>query len=128
MLTSLRKIRNSFKRADFKIDDRIFWLSTEATATLLILFSSIVSSQQFFGHPISCFVEEKILKSSLNQDLINSFCWIQETFSVIKKINGSVGSDVAQPGVGSFVIGEEVQFHSYYQWVCFVLFFQGEIF
>jgi hypothetical protein len=120
MLKSLRKIQKSFKRDDHQIYDRIFWFSTEATATLLIVFSTIVSSQQFFGHPISCHVEK------LNQDYVNSFCWIQETFTVIKKINGSVGSEVAHPGVADYVIGDEVQYHSYYQWVCFVLFFQGE--
>lgn len=119
MLKSLQKIRKSFTRADQKIDDKIFWLSTEATAILLIIFSTIVSSQQFFGHPISCYVEV------FEQDPINSYCWIQETFTVIKKINSSIGNEVAHPGVASYVVGDEIQYHSYYQWVCFVLFFQG---
>jgi hypothetical protein len=34
------------------------------------------------------------------------------------------GSQVAYPGVGPVMPGEEPVYHSYYQWVPFVLFFQ----
>ena len=70
---------------------------------------------------------------------MNTYCWIQGTFTIPSQIAGRVGLDVAHPGVGPrqtyvdpndpYLIevtkdGDEIR-HAWYQWVCFVLFLQA---
>jgi len=60
---------------------------------------------------------------------MDTYCWIYSTFTIPNRIGGRIGKDVVQPGVASHVDGEdEVKYHKYYQWVCFVLFFQAMFF
>lgn len=70
---------------------------------------------------------------------MNTYCWILGTFTIPSQISGRIGSQVAHPGVGPrqtyidpndlYLIevtkdGDEIR-HAWYQWVCFVLFFQA---
>lgn len=71
------------------------------------------------------------MNEALSSDLekvINTYCWISHTFTLPNKIEG-IGTHVVSPGVSSYVDKEdEVRYHSYYQWVPFMLFFQGIMF
>lgn len=58
--------------------------------------------------------------------MVNTFCWITYTFSLPNSYNQQIGSHVAHPGLGTD-IGPR-RYHAYYQWVPFVLFFQGILF
>lgn len=70
------------------------------------------------GDPISC-----INDGSIPMHVINTFCWITYTFTIPGQQHRQIGTDVAAPGLGNDY-GQEKRYHSYYQWVPFVLFFQ----
>lgn len=103
------------------IDNNIFRLHYKATVIILVAFSLLVTSRQYIGDPIDCIVDEIPL------NVMDTYCWIYSTFTIPNRLSGVVGKDIVQPGVGSHTEGEEeVKYHKYYQWVCFVLFFQGK--
>lgn len=105
------------------IDNNIFRLHYKATVIILVAFSLLVTSRQYIGDPIDCIVDDVPL------NIMDTYCWIYSTFTIPNRIGGRVGKDVVQPGIASHVEGEdEVKYHKYYQWVCFVLFFQAMFF
>ncbi|XP_063235922.1 innexin inx2 [Bacillus rossius redtenbacheri] len=103
------------------IDNNVFRLHYKATVIILIAFSLLVTSRQYIGDPIDCITDEIPLH------VMDTYCWIYSTFTIPNRLNGRVGVDVIQPGVSNHE-GEEVKYHKYYQWVCFVLFFQAILF
>lgn len=105
------------------IDNNIFRLHYKATVIILVAFSLLVTSRQYIGDPIDCIVDDVPL------NIMDTYCWIYSTFTIPNRLGGRIGKDVVQPGVASHVEGEdEVKYHKYYQWVCFVLFFQAMFF
>ncbi|KAL9698842.1 hypothetical protein quinque_002283 [Culex quinquefasciatus] len=105
------------------IDNNIFRLHYKATVVILIAFSLLVTSRQYIGDPIDCIVDEIPL------NVMDTYCWIYSTFTIPNRLTGVAGKDIVQPGVSSHVDGhDEVKYHKYYQWVCFVLFFQAMLF
>lgn len=75
----------------------------------------------FSGQPISC-----IADNSSIEPVINTYCWITYTFTLPGTQNKAIGTQVAHPGLG--IDTGEKRYHSYYQWVPFMLFFQGILF
>lgn len=73
------------------------------------------------GDPINC-----IADSAVTEHVINTFCWITYTYTLPDNALKPVGTHVAGPGLGTD-IGEK-KYHSYYQWVPFLLFLQGILF
>lgn len=70
---------------------------------------------------------------------MNTYCWIHGTFTIPSQLAKRTGDEVAHPGVapmrnplyneerghmGWTPDGDEIR-HAWYQWVCFVLFFQA---
>lgn len=105
------------------IDNNVFRLHYKATVIVLIAFSLLVTSRQYIGDPIDCIVDE------IPYNVMDTYCWIYSTFTIPNRLAGRVGKDVAQAGVGSYDSDEdEIKYHKYYQWVCFVLFFQAILF
>lgn len=105
------------------IDNNIFRLHYKATVIILVAFSLLVTSRQYIGDPIDCIVDDVPL------NVMDTYCWIYSTFTIPNRVAGRIGKDVVQPGIASHVDGEdEVKYHKYYQWVCFVLFFQAMFF
>lgn len=105
------------------IDNNIFRLHYKATVIILVAFSLLVTSRQYIGDPIDCIVDDVPL------NIMDTYCWIYSTFTIPNRVGGRIGKDVVQPGIASHVDGEdEVKYHKYYQWVCFVLFFQAMFF
>ncbi|XP_013787524.1 innexin inx2-like [Limulus polyphemus] len=111
------------KHDKVKIDNYAFRLHYEVTVTILLVFSLMISATQFFGEPISC-----IQKDDISVKTLNTFCWIESTFTLPKTFNKKVGVEVAHPGVAKHEPGDEVKEHAYYQWVCFVTFLQALLF
>lgn len=57
-------------------------------------------------------------------DVVNSYCFIMGTFTVDRLHSQKVGSEVPHPGVGPPEADDSITYHTYYQWVPFVLFVQ----
>jgi len=120
----LGSLRAVIKTDETSIDNNVFRLHYKATVILLIAFSLLVTSRQYFGDPISCIQTDDIPSS-----IINQYCWIHSTFTLPGAFNKSVGKQVPHPGIDKYVEGQdELKYHKYYQWVCFVLFFQAVLF
>ncbi|KAA0201479.1 innexin [Hyalella azteca] len=59
-------------------------------------------------------------------DVVNTYCWIHTTFTIPRYLHGNGPSPY--PGVGLATPTEEITRHAYYQWVPFMLVFQGVLF
>lgn len=117
-------LKNLFKVDTTNIDNNVFRMHYKLTVAVLIAFSILVTGRQYIGDPIDC-----ISKDDIPSDVLDTFCWIHHTFSIVDAWEKEVGKDVPYPGVDKYVPGENKRvFHAYYQWVCFVLFLQALLF
>ncbi|XP_055309890.1 innexin inx2-like [Sitodiplosis mosellana] len=122
MLEIYKSVKELLKLDRVCIDNTIFRLHYKATVIILITCSLFATSNQYIGNPIDCITE------NVPSHAMNSYCWIYGTYTVPERLNGVIGRDIIQPGVGSRDGASEIKFHKYYQWVCFVLFFQAILF
>ncbi|XP_063379017.1 innexin inx3 [Cydia fagiglandana] len=106
------------------IDNMVFRMHYRITSAMLFLFCILVTANNLIGDPISCITE-----GSIPQHVLNNFCWITYTFT----LPYSPAVQHAHPGVNN--LGNEnnhgaddKRIHAYYQWVPFMLFFQGLLF
>ena len=112
-------LKDWVKFQDTNTDGAIFRLHNIFTAVLLLTCSLIITGTQYVGKPIECLV------NGLPTHPINTYCWITSTFTMPDAFQRQVGKDVAHPGVANDFGDEDAKkYHTYYQWVCFVLFFQ----
>ncbi|GAB6032213.1 hypothetical protein CHUAL_010855 [Chamberlinius hualienensis] len=125
MLDVLGSLRGHLlKNKGVVIDNNAFRLHYQLTTWLLIAFSIIVTSRQYFGDPIDCMSSS----SSIPDKIWDQYCWISTTFTLPYK-GEVVGADVPHPGVDNSSHGRAGKiYHQYYQWVCFVLFLQAVMF
>ncbi|XP_055847547.1 innexin inx3 [Episyrphus balteatus] len=114
------KIRYLLDRAI--IDNMVFRCHYRITTAVLFVCCIIVTANNLIGEPITC-----INDGAIPIHVINTFCWITYTFTIPGQQHRQIGTDVANHGLGN-EFGEEKRYHSYYQWVPFVLFFQGLMF
>lgn len=123
LLKSLKDVLNLSKDKVY-IDNAVFRLHYRLTTIILLICSVLVTSHQYFGDPIDC-ISHNIVKA----EVLDRYCWIQKTFSLPSSWSQHVGSRVAYPGVGHQSKDSTNRvYHAYYQWVCFVLFFQACLF
>ncbi|XP_037956773.1 innexin inx3 [Teleopsis dalmanni] len=104
------------------IDNMVFRCHYRITTAILFVCCIIVTANNLIGDPISC-----INDGSIPMHVINTFCWITYTFTIPRQQYKQIGTEVASHGLGN-EFGQEKRYHSYYQWVPFVLFFQGLMF
>jgi hypothetical protein len=116
-------LKSFIKTSSCVIDNHIFRLHYRATVIILVAFSVMVTGRQYFGDPIDC-----ISKDDIPSKLLDTYCWIHTTFSVENAWRKRVGDEVPYPGVDKATPNEKRVYHAYYQWVCFVLFFQALLF
>lgn len=125
MLTLFSSIKSFLKLNKVCIDNHIFQLHYKVTVGLLMACSIMVTAKQFFGDPISCIVDD------IPQKVIDTYCWIQSTFTIPVMWDQPVGEVVPHDGIGNFYNNNPKlpvkKYHKYYQWVVFMLFFQGEL-
>ena len=60
-------------------------LHSKVTASILLVFSLIVTASQFIGDPIDCIVEQ------VDSGLMDTYCWIHSTFTLPKLILEKTG-------------------------------------
>ena len=64
-------------------------------------------------------------------EVMNTYCWIHSTYSIISRWKGTKGTHYPHPGVAPLADlqdGTERKYHKYYQWVCFILYLQALMF
>lgn len=128
MLKILGGLKDFLKAEEIVIDGPIFRFHNVFTAVMLFTCSIILTATQLVGTPIQCIVD------GLPTHPVNTFCWIMSTFTMPTAFSKRVGIEVAHPGVANEYQFDDdnhnqydatKKYYTYYQWVCFVLFFQG---
>lgn len=122
MYKLLGGLKEYFKLQEVQTDSAIFRLHNLFTTALLLACSLIITATQYVGSPISCIV------NGVPQHVVNTFCWISSTFTMPDAFQRhlKVGVSVAHPGITNDFNDEDAKkYYTYYQWVCFVLFFQA---
>ena len=119
----LKFVKTIMKPSNVCNDNSVFRLHYKATTALLLVCCLLVTHKQYIGDPINCIVE------GVDEKVLNTYCWIQSTFTVPNRATGEkIGEHVPHPGVATPEEGDELKYHKYYQWVCFMLFFQAILF
>lgn len=120
-------LKGLIKPSSCIIDNHIYRLHYKFSVVILVAFSLMVTARQYFGDPIDC-----ISRDDIPNNLLDTYCWIHTTFSVESAWFKKVGVEVPYPGVDKWNHHKESDekrvYHAYYQWVCFVLFFQAILF
>uniref|UniRef100_A0A1L8E348 Innexin n=1 Tax=Nyssomyia neivai TaxID=330878 RepID=A0A1L8E348_9DIPT len=120
MYKLLGGLKDYFKLQEIQTDNAVFRLHNVFTTVLLLTCSLIITATQYVGQPISCIV------TGIPTHVVNTFCWISSTFTMPDAFRRQVGLDVAHPGISNDFNDEDAKkYYTYYQWVCFVLFFQA---
>ncbi|BES93289.1 Innexin [Nesidiocoris tenuis] len=120
MLRLLGGLKDYLKWQPISTDSAIFRLHNLFTTALLMGCSLVVTATQYVGNPIQCIV------NGLPTHPINTYCWITSTYTMPDAFQRQVGVEVAHPGVSNDFNNEDAKkYYTYYQWVCFVLFFQA---
>lgn len=108
------------------VDNFVFRLHYKYTYTIFMVSMLLATLYDAIGNKIDCMTG---LDSDSFEDVVNAYCFIMGTFTIDRLHNATIkGVDVPYPGVGQRIGDESITFHSYYQWVPFVLFLQGVIF
>ncbi|XP_003740929.1 innexin shaking-B [Galendromus occidentalis] len=131
MISLIGTLRGLLKIKPVHIDGVVFRLHHGPTVVLLLAFSALITTKQYFGDPIDCDISGGAPKS-----LMNLYCWIHATYSVKSLFKDVDGVEIVYPGVGSWKgappkqYGQQgdYKFHKYYQWVSLMLFFQAVLF
>ncbi|KAG6460032.1 innexin inx3 [Manduca sexta] len=100
------------------IDNMAFRMHYRITSAILFLCCILVTANNLIGEPISC-----INDGAVPGHVLNTYCWITYTFT----LPNASPRGFAHPGLGN-EYDEERRIHAYYQWVPFMLFFQGLLF
>uniref|UniRef100_A0A8W7PLW5 Innexin n=1 Tax=Anopheles coluzzii TaxID=1518534 RepID=A0A8W7PLW5_ANOCL len=87
----------------------------------LVTFSIAVTTRQYVGNPIDC-----VHTRDIPEDVLNTYCWIHSTYTVVDAFMKKQGQEVPFPGVDNSQRSGAltIRHTKYYQWVAFTLFFQ----
>lgn len=93
-------------------DDSADRLSRIYTSTILFVFCLIITSTHYVGRVIECWCPAQFTTS--HKAYANSICWVSNTYYVPIEDQIPVDDD-----------DERLYYVNYYQWVPFILMFQG---
>jgi len=122
MLNVFGSLGKYFKLDKVCIDNNVFRLHYKVSMMIMLCGCILVTSRQYIGDPIDCIAE------GVPGGIMDTYCWIHSTFSIPEQWVGKQGIDHPHAGIGPIQPGKDVKYHKYYQWVCFVLFFQAGLF
>ena len=128
--TSLLKLLSGFtsyfrlskRKNDAVVDNGVFRLHYRFTSGFFFVYCALLSAIDVRGNSMQCMITSK---ETNILDPINTFCWIQHTFTI--PMLSAVSNGTIYPGVGPEQTLER-RVHSYYQWVPFILFFSRNSF
>lgn len=126
MIDIFGSLRSLFKVQRAKEDTFIFRLHYRVTVALLLAGCLTLACKSISGSPIHCEGA-----GAVDKVVLETFCWLHTTYSLIHAFNMTVGQAVPYPGVTnskSELHGHGyhplVKQHKYYQWVIFALLLQ----
>lgn len=127
MIDLFGAIRSLFKVHRIAEDSMMFRLHYRATVAVLLAGCLTLACKSISGSPIHCEAS-----GSVDKAVLETFCWLHTTYSMVRAFNLSMGQVVPYPGVsnskGDGVHGHAphplVKQHKYYQWVIFFLLLQ----
>ncbi|GJQ72035.1 hypothetical protein Trydic_g3137 [Trypoxylus dichotomus] len=131
MMDFLNSFKSLIKLEQIHTDNNIFKLHYKFTVIILIVFSILLTSKQYFGDPISCDIEYS------RKEVIETYCWIYGTYIVKNTLKEDILTglgpyvDPRQGGpIQDFLLNEHngIITQKYYQWVCLVFCFQALLF
>ncbi|XP_036139293.1 innexin shaking-B isoform X1 [Monomorium pharaonis] len=131
MIDLFGSIRSLFKVHRVAEDSMIFRLHYRATVAVLLAGCLTLACKSISGSPIHCEATTAVDKA-----VLETFCWLHTTYSMVRAFNMSIGQAVPYPGVSN-TKGEGghghaphplVKQHKYYQWVIFFLLLQAILF
>ncbi|XP_013198065.1 innexin inx2 [Amyelois transitella] len=125
MIDLFMPFRAFLKYENVCTDNNVFRMHYKVTVIMLLVFTLLVTSKQFFGEPIHCMADSE---KDTDKDAVNSYCWIYGTYTLKSRLGGKQGINYAYVGVGPESFNDEQIKHTYYQWVCFVLLGQAVMF
>ncbi|ROT80333.1 innexin 3 [Penaeus vannamei] len=103
------------------VDSLVFRLHYRYTNRILLASTLLTTLYDVVGKKIDCITS---VDSASFKDVVDNYCFIMGTFTVDRLHGKQVGVQVPHPGVGPSEPDDELTFHTYYQWVPFVLFAQ----
>lgn len=122
MLKTFSAIKPFIHPTKATIDNFLFKLHYRYTFIILLIGTILVTSRQYIGEHIKC------ISGTIDDHVVNTFCFIQTTFTVVRHFNNTALETGAlfQPGIGPYHSEDEpIKRHAYYQWVPFILFGQA---
>ena len=119
MLPLFASVKTLFKLDSITIDNNVFRLHYRVTVLALVTFTLLVTSYQYIGDPIECMT---LQFNVVPPKVMEAYCWTHSTYTHLDK--GATVKKVTKLHP-NFDESETVKYHTYYQWVCFALFFQA---
>nr|XP_023026317.1 innexin inx2-like [Leptinotarsa decemlineata] len=119
MIDFYRSLRSILKLEEVHTDNNVFKLHYRVTVLLLLSFTILLTSKQYFGDPINCDVDER-------KDVIDTFCWISGTFIIKNNVFDNFLPGLGTPDVKH--LGDSFNKQVYYQWVCLTFGIQAMFF
>ncbi|AAS58041.1 innexin Vnx-c16 [Ichnoviriform fugitivi] len=120
MLPVLSSLRGLLKIQSTSIDSNVDRLHYKVTVIVLLAFSILITSGQFFGEPMDCDFPDYRYHS------LNTYCYIHSTFLGKQALNDRgderVPTHLGSPG---FTAEDQKNYYGYYEWVFIVLFLQA---
>lgn len=82
----MKVIKSFLKLEKVQTDNNVFKLHYKVTVALLLAFSLLLTSKQYFGDPIECDVGS----STIDKSFVNNYCWIFGTFTFEDTLSGKI--------------------------------------
>jgi len=85
-------IKSLLKLESVAIDNNVFRLHYKLTVILLIAFSMLVNTRQYFGDPIDC------VANAETSHVMDNYCWIHSYIEVTSKLyNSALTNKITRP-------------------------------
>lgn len=120
MRNLINAVKGLLKLPTISIDNAFFRLHYQFTVMILIAFSLLVTSRQYFGKPIDCHFPDYTHGS------LNDYCSVQATYLEVNSVTRLVENPVGHHQVyKTKQQQQELRYYNYYQWVFIALFIQA---
>ena len=120
MLEAFSLLSKLLRSRRLHINGMVFRFHCTLTVILLMSFFIINSTKQIIGQPIACDID----KQSINKDVLNAYCYIRSTYSLVESDRSLIYPGVALSGLSQ----AKIVYHYYYQWVWCLLLIQAVCF